>query len=88
MRPHVVWFGEIPLLMERIQQALSSCELFVSIGTSGQVYPAAGFVAEARASGARTVELNLEKTAGKGLFDRQLEGMATEIVPAFVASLL
>jgi NAD-dependent deacetylase len=88
MRPHVVWFGEIPLQMERIQQALSSCELFASIGTSGQVYPAAGFVAEAHVSGARTVELNLEKTAGKGLFDRQLEGMATEIVPAFVASLL
>ncbi len=88
MRPHVVWFGEIPLLMERIQQALSCCELFVSIGTSGQVYPAAGFVAEARATGARTVELNLEKTAGPGLFDRQIEGLASETVPAFVQSLL
>lgn len=88
MRPHVVWFGEIPLLMERIQQALSCCDLFVSIGTSGQVYPAAGFVAEARASGARTVELNLEKTAGPGLFDQQIEGLASETVPAFVQSLV
>ncbi|RLA37606.1 MAG: NAD-dependent protein deacylase [Gammaproteobacteria bacterium] len=88
MRPHVVWFGEIPLSMERIQQALICCELFISIGTSGQVYPAAGFVAEARAAGARTVELNLERSVGPGLFDQQVEGSASEIVPAFVASLL
>jgi len=88
MRPHVVWFSEIPLSMERIQQALVCCELFISIGTSGQVYPAAGFVAEACAAGARTVELNLERSVGPGLFDQQVEGPASEIVPAFVASLL
>ena len=65
MRPDVVWFGEMPYRMEEIAAALARCDLFVSIGTSGTVYPAAGFVAEARAAGARTVELNLEPSAGK-----------------------
>ena len=87
MRPHVVWFGEMPLQMERIQQALARCRMFVAIGTSGQVYPAAGFVAEARAAGAQTVEINLECT-GSGPFEHQVEGPASETVPAFVASLL
>ncbi|MBI1208328.1 MAG: NAD-dependent protein deacylase [Azospirillum sp.] len=88
MRPHVVWFGEIPLEMERIYDVLAHCELFISIGTSGNVYPAAGFVREARLAGARTVELNLEPSQGASLFDQQVIGPATEIVPAFVARVL
>ena len=65
MRPDVVWFGEMPYLMDEIGEALAACDLFISIGTSGNVYPASGFVAEARANGARTVELNLEPSAGR-----------------------
>jgi NAD-dependent deacetylase len=87
MRPHVVWFGEMPLHMQAIDSALQGCDIFVSIGTSGQVYPAAGFVAEV-AHRARTVELNLEPSAGTRLFDEARHGLATEIVPAFVQSLL
>ena len=68
LRPDVVWFGEMPREMDRIYQALVACDLFVSIGTSGSVYPAAGFVAEARAAGAHTVELNLEPSEGASLF--------------------
>ena len=83
LRPDVVWFGEMPYHM-----ALTGCELFVSIGTSGNVYPAAGFVAEAGAAGARTVELNLEPSAGATLFDESIHGPATEVVPAFVRDLL
>ena len=64
MRPDVVWFGEMPREMERIYEALAACDLFISIGTSGTVYPAAGFVMEARAAGAHTVELNLEASDG------------------------
>ena len=88
MRPDVVWFGEMPRELERIYDALSSCDLFVSIGTSGSVYPAAGFVAEASAAGAHTVELNLEASEGADLFLERIEGRATEIVPAFVSRLL
>jgi len=87
MRPHVVWFGEMPLHMDRIQRALARCGLFVSIGTSGNVYPAAGFVAEARRAGAQTIELNLERSEGASLFHEARYGRATEIVPAFVAEL-
>ena len=88
VRPHVVWFGEMPLEMDRIQTALERASLFVSIGTSGQVYPAAGFVRIASAVGARTIELNLEPSAGASLFNESRYGPATEIVPAFVESLL
>ncbi len=88
LRPHVVWFGEMPLEMGRIYDALMSCDLFVSIGTSGNVYPAAGFVQEARAAGARTVELNLEPSEGARLFDEAIHGPATMIVPAFVERVL
>ncbi|SMH56162.1 Sir2 family NAD+-dependent deacetylase [Azospirillum agricola] len=88
MRPDVVWFGEMPYHMERIQQALADCDLFVSIGTSGNVYPAAGFVAEARAGGAHTVELNLEPSEGASHFHGAVHGPATEVVPAFVRDLL
>ena len=86
MRPSVVWFGEIPLEMERIEAALEAAVMFVSIGTSGAVYPAAGFVDQARMMGLETVELNLEPTSA--LFDRAEQGPATEIVPAWVERLL
>ncbi len=89
LRPHVVWFGELPLEMERIFDALEGCGLFVSIGTSGNVYPAAGFVQQVMAAGrADTVELNLEPSQGATLFDRALYGPATEVVPTFVDGLL
>jgi NAD-dependent deacetylase len=89
MRPHVVWFGEMPLHMERIEAELAACDLFVSIGTSGQVYPAGGFVEEARANGrAHTVELNLEPSDGHSLFAERILGPATQVVPAFVERLL
>ena len=87
MRPHIVWFGEMPLHMDRIERALSASDLFVSIGTSGAVYPAAGFVDLARRAGARTVEINLEPSLGAGLFDEGLYGPATEVVPGFFAAL-
>ncbi len=87
LRPHVVWFGEMPLGMERIEEALARCGLFVSVGTSGSVYPAAGFVAEVRGR-ARTVELNLEPSEGSALFDEARHGLATRLVPEFVDALL
>jgi NAD-dependent deacetylase len=88
MRPDVVWFGEMPREMERIYEALAVCDLFISIGTSGAVYPAAGFVMEARAARALTVELNLEASDGASFFAERVEGPATEIVPAYVDRLL
>lgn len=88
LRPHVVWFGEMPLEMEHIGGALARCNLFISVGTSGNVYPAAGFVAEANAAGARTVELNLEPSLGRSHFAEGRYGKATAIVPDFVATLL
>lgn len=88
MRPDVVWFGEMPYHMGRIAEELARTDLFISIGTSGNVYPAAGFVAEARDRGARTVELNLEPSQGSGLFDEAIHGRASEIVPAYVDRLL
>jgi len=89
MRPHVVWFGEMPLEMDRIGWALSNCDLFISIGTSGNVYPAAGFVAVIRRNGgAHTVELNLEPSAGASLFEESHYGPASRIVPAYVEGLL
>lgn len=88
LRPDVVWFGEMPYHMDLIEEALAETDLFVSIGTSGNVYPAAGFVAAARAVGARTVELNLEPSEGARLFDEAIHGPATEVVPAFVRRFL
>ncbi len=89
LRPHVVWFGEMPLEMERIYTALADCGLFISIGTSGNVYPAAGFVQMAgEESGAETVELNLEPSNGATLFEYSHYGAASEIVPSFVSSLI
>ena len=80
--------GEMPHEMERIYGALARSELFISIGTSGKVYPAAASSLEARAAGAHTVELNLEPSEGADLFLERIEGPATEIVPAYVDRLL
>ena len=88
MRPDVVWFGEMPYQMEEIHAVLGVCDLFISIGTSGNVYPAAGFVAGARAAGAHTVELNLEPSEGISMFAEAVHGKATEVVPPYVARLL
>lgn len=89
MRPHVVWFGEMPLYMDEIYAALEGCDLFLSVGTSGQVYPAAGFIAELRrARRAHTVELDLEPSDGHSLFAEAIYGPATEVVPRYVATLL
>jgi NAD-dependent deacetylase len=88
LRPHVVWFGEMPLYMDQIESALQACDLFISIGTSGNVYPAAGFYQLAKSYGAKTVELNLEPSASGSLFDEHRYGSATDIVPGFVNELL
>jgi len=87
-RPHVVWFGEEPLFLDAIGDALEESDLFVSIGTSGSVYPAAGFVAEARRLGLRTCELNLEPSDNARAFDERRYGPATEVVPAWVEEVL
>lgn len=84
LRPHIVWFGEMPLEMPRILQALHEADHFISIGTSGQVYPAAGFVREAKLAGAHTVELNLEPGNVASLFDEQHYGLASQVVPDYV----
>ena len=88
LRPDVVWFGEVPYEMDRINAALREADLFVSIGTSGAVYPAAGLVRNARALGARTLELNLEASQGSRWFDETRLGPASEVVPAWVDELL
>lgn len=85
LRPHVVWFGEMPLQMDEIYVALEHCDLFVSIGTSGNVYPAAGFVQIARECGAHCVELNLENSQVVTQFDVSRKGNASELVPTFFA---
>lgn len=87
MRPHVVWFGEMPLHLEDIGAALDRCDLFIAIGTSGQVYPAAGFVAAVRGR-ASTIEVNLEPTDGSSLFDETRQGPATRLVPDLMQELL
>ena len=84
IRPHIVWFGEIPLQMEEIYNAISQADYFISIGTSGNVYPAAGFVQIANQAGAKTVELNLEPSLGENLFETKVYGPASKIVPEFV----
>jgi NAD-dependent deacetylase len=89
LRPHVVWFGEMPLGLDAIYDALAACDLLLSIGTSGQVYPAASFVEEIRRHGrARSVELNLEPSEVSALFDERRHGPASEVVPRFVEDLL
>lgn len=88
VRPDIVWFGEMPYQMDRIAQLVDACDLFVSIGTSGAVYPAAGLVALARRAGAHAVELNLEPSEGASHFHEAIHGKATEVVPAFVQRVL
>ena len=89
LRPHIVWFGEVPMALDRIERLLVACDLFVSIGTSGNVYPAAGFVDMVRGLGrARRVELNLEPSLGQSLFDEGIYGRAGDIVPEFVSRLM
>jgi NAD-dependent deacetylase len=88
VRPDIVWFGEMPYAMEQIDEALRACDLFVSIGTSGAVYPAAGFVQTARYCGARTLEMNLEPSLGSVYFDESRVGKAGELVPQWVEELL
>lgn len=88
LRPHVVWFGEMPLELDRIYDEFAACDLFVSIGTSGNVYPAADFVRAARAAGARTLELNLEPSEGATLFHDARYGPASQLVPAWVDEVL
>lgn len=87
-RPDIVWFGEMPYHMEEIMAHLESCTLFAAIGTSGQVYPAAGFVRMADDAGAHTVELNLEASSVRSDFSEARLGPATEVVPLWVAELL
>ena len=88
MRPHIVWFGEVPMRMDEIGKLLAACDLFISIGTSGVVYPAAGFARIAKSANARAVELNLERSRGASVFDEKIYGKATEVVPAYVNKLL
>lgn len=85
LRPHIVWFGEMPFGMRRISEALETCDLFIAIGTSGNVYPAAGFYQSAKIHQAHTVELNLERTGSR--FDEHISGQASKIVPQYLATL-
>ncbi|NYI44423.1 NAD-dependent deacetylase [Nocardioides aromaticivorans] len=88
LRPDVVWFGEVPYEMDRITDALTDATMFVSIGTSGAVYPAAGFVQHARRHGARTLELNLEPSEGTHFFHEARHGRAGDLVPAWTREVL
>ena len=88
LRPDVVWFGEMPYGMDDIYGRISSCDLFASIGTSGEVYPAAGFVNEARMAGAHTIELNLEPSVNATVFGEGRYGPATQIVDQWVTDLI
>jgi NAD-dependent deacetylase len=88
LRPDVVWFGEMPYHMPEIYAAIRTADLFVSIGTSGAVYPAAGFVRDARGKGAKTLELNMEPSQGSHWFDDARYGPATAIVSAWVDEIL
>ncbi|KAB0286978.1 NAD-dependent protein deacylase [Vibrio fortis] len=88
MRPHIVWFGEMPLRMGDIYSALEEADLFISIGTSGVVYPAAGFVHDAKMHGAHTIEINLEPSAVESEFVEKRYGKASIEVPKLVSELL
>jgi NAD-dependent deacetylase len=88
LRPNVVWFGEIPRHMDTIEETLRSADLFVSIGTSGSVYPAAGFVVQAKALGIQTCEINLEPSDNAETFDEAYYGPASETVPTWVETLI
>lgn len=88
VRPDIVWFGEMPYAMDLIEDSLRRCDLFVSIGTSGAVYPAARFVQTARYCGARTLEINLEPSLGSHMFDESRVGRAGDLVPQWVDEML
>ena len=88
LRPDIVFFGEMPYAMDAIDAAIRDCDVFVSIGTSGAVHPAAGFVQTARWVEAQTLELNLEQSGGSHWFDETRLGPASELVPAWVQSVL
>ena len=88
LRPDVVWFGEMPYRMDEIYAAVRTCDLFVSIGTSGAVYPAAGLVQNAVELGAQTLELNLERSQGSRMFHETRLGLASELVPQWVEEML
>ena len=88
LRPHVVWFGEMPFHLDEIAEAIEHADLFVAIGTSGSVYPAAGFVSEARDLGIRTAEINLEPSDNAAAFDERLYGPASHVVPQWVDELI
>ncbi len=88
LRPHIVWFGEMPFYMDEIYNALIDCDLFISIGTSGAVYPAAGFVEVANNAGAKTIEINLEASNVATAFDQAIYGKAGEILPKWVDEFL
>ena len=88
VRPDVVWFGEMPYRIDEINARIAEADVFAAIGTSGQVYPAAGFVTDAKLNGAETVEINLERTDSSGLFDRHVLGPASDAVPRWVDEVL
>ena len=88
LRPHVVWFGEMPFGLDEVAAAISRADLFVAIGTSGLFYPAAGFVSWARNAGVRTLEINLEESAGTGTFHESRRGKAGDLVPPWVEEVL
>ena len=88
LRPHIVWFGEMPLALPQITAALQNSNIFIAVGTSGAVYPAAGFVASARTYGARCIEVNLNDTLTSGLFDETRIGPATECLGPLLDELL
>ncbi len=88
MRPDIVWFGEMPKHISKIEELLNDADLFVSVGTSGTVYPAAGFVSQAIQHGAYSLELNLEPSSGHNEFDEKHYGLASELVSQFVDKLL
>ena len=88
LRPHIVWFGEMPMYMAEIDALLSDCDLFVAIGTSGTVYPAAGFVQLARRAGATTLEINPDPTDASSMFDTHWRGPATREVPKLLSLIL
>jgi len=86
IRPHIVWFGEVPFHITKIEDALKHCEIFITIGTSAQVYPAAGFYQLAKSYGAQTIECNLESTQVSSYFDQNYFGKATETVPKLLST--
>ena len=88
IKPNIVFFGEMPLYMDKIEKLLKTCDLFISVGTSGVVYPAAGFVQTAKYYGATTVEINLDMASNNFFFDKHIYGKAGSILPNFIKKLL